>query len=52
MTARTFLAAPAAGMSTAPLHLEPTGSVPAPLQGCYFLCLDRPYFHAHHYVVI
>jgi hypothetical protein len=37
-------------MSTAPLHSEPTGSTPAPLQGCYLIHLDQPYFHAGHYV--
>ena len=30
---------------------EPAGpTAPAPLQGCYLICLDQPYFHARHYV--
>ena len=38
-------------MSTSPLSTEPAGpTAPAPLQGCYLICLDQPYFHARHYV--
>jgi hypothetical protein len=38
-------------MSTSPLSTGPAGpTAPAPLQGCYLIRLDQPYFHARHYV--
>ena len=38
-------------MSTSPLSTEPAGpTATSPLQGCYLICLDQPYFHARHYV--
>ena len=38
-------------MSTSPLSTKPIGPTAAfPLQGCYLIHLDQPYFHAGHYV--
>ena len=53
MTARLMSAVPAAGHEHLPLSTEPAGpTASSPLQGCYLICLDQPYFHARHYVVI
>jgi hypothetical protein len=44
-------AVPAAGHEHIPLlHRAGRPHRPPPLQGCYLICLDQPYFHARHYV--
>jgi hypothetical protein len=49
VTRRLVLTAPARGMSTSPLHKEPTSSDSrSPLQGCYLLHFDQPYKSGRH----